>query len=328
MAGTWKKLLVSGDVINADINASAAIAYSKLSIADADLTIAKTSGLQSALDGKSSTAHDHDSDYIGLVATPTIGNFPQLAADGSLVDSSYDETSFATAGHDHSGVYEPADATILKDADIDSTVQGYDADLDAIAALAGTSGLLKKTAANTWALDTSAYLTGNQTITLSGDASGSGTTSIAVTVANDSHTHDTRYFTETEADGRFAALAGSSGQDFNAQNLTVAGDLTVSGTTTTVNTETIALADNIIVLNSNEASAPSQNAGIEVERGTSTNVLFQWNETDDNWTMGDGSKTASVTGCGTGTGLPAYSNFGIGAMYVKTDTEDVYIMTA
>src|SRR6056300_213942 len=33
------------------------------------------------------------------------------------------------------------------------------------------------------------YLTGNQTITLSGDASGSGTTSIAVTVANDSHNH-------------------------------------------------------------------------------------------------------------------------------------------
>src|SRR6056300_1821570 len=36
---------------------------------------------------------------------------------------------------------------------------------------------------------TGSYLTGNQTITLSGDASGSGTTSIAVTVANDSHNH-------------------------------------------------------------------------------------------------------------------------------------------
>jgi hypothetical protein len=47
------------------------------------------------------------------------------------------------------------------------------------------------------------YITGNQTITLSGDASGSGTTSIAVTVANDSHTHDGRYFTETESDARF-----------------------------------------------------------------------------------------------------------------------------
>ena len=60
--------------------------------------------------------------------------------------------------------------------------------------------------------------------------------------------------------------------------LTVAGDLTVSGTTTTVNTETINLADNVITLNSNEAGTPSQNAGIEVERGTSTNVALQWNE--------------------------------------------------
>lgn len=33
------------------------------------------------------------------------------------------------------------------------------------------------------------YLTGNQTITLSGDVSGSGTTSISVTVADDSHNH-------------------------------------------------------------------------------------------------------------------------------------------
>jgi hypothetical protein len=35
----------------------------------------------------------------------------------------------------------------------------------------------------------SGYLTGNQTITLSGDASGSGTTAITVTVADDSHNH-------------------------------------------------------------------------------------------------------------------------------------------
>lgn len=34
----------------------------------------------------------------------------------------------AAGDHNHSGVYEPADATILKDADIDVTVQAYDAD--------------------------------------------------------------------------------------------------------------------------------------------------------------------------------------------------------
>ena len=73
--------------------------------------------------------------------------------------------------------------TYLLPSDIGSSVQAYDADLGAIAALAGTSGFLKKTAANTWALDTSTYLTANQSITVSGDVSGSGTTSIALTLA-------------------------------------------------------------------------------------------------------------------------------------------------
>ena len=40
-----------------------------------------------------------------------------------------------------------------------STYQPLDGDLTAIAALAGTSGLLNKTAADTWALDTNAYIT-------------------------------------------------------------------------------------------------------------------------------------------------------------------------
>lgn len=66
-------------------------------------------------------------------------------------------------------------------------------------------------------------------------------------------------------------------------NLVVSGDLTVSGTTTTVNTETINLADNIITLNSNATGSPSENAGIEVERGDSTNVALRWNETNDTW---------------------------------------------
>jgi hypothetical protein len=40
------------NIVNADIKANAGIVYSKLSIADGDLTIAKTSGLQAALDSK------------------------------------------------------------------------------------------------------------------------------------------------------------------------------------------------------------------------------------------------------------------------------------
>lgn len=56
----------------------------------------------------------------------------------------------------------------------------------------------------------SAFLTGNQTITLSGDVSGSGTTSIVVTVADDSHNHII-----ANVDGLQTALDGKSATTHN-----------------------------------------------------------------------------------------------------------------
>lgn len=46
-----------------------------------------------------------------------------------------------------------------------------------------SASFVKMTSSGTFSLDTATYLTGNQSITLSGDASGTGTTSIAVTLA-------------------------------------------------------------------------------------------------------------------------------------------------
>lgn len=78
-------------------------------------------------------------------------------------------------------------------------------------------------------------------------------------------------------------------------NLIVSGDLTVNGTTTTVNTETINLADNIIVLNSNATGSATENAGIEIERGTDPNVGLRWNETDNTWeATRDGSNYSAI----------------------------------
>ena len=76
--------------------------------------------------------------------------------------------------------------------------------------------------------------------------------------------------------------------DTMAGSLIVQGDLTVSGNTTYVNTETIQLADNIITLNANHTGAPSQNAGLEIERGTESNVVIQWNEANDYWEIASG----------------------------------------
>ncbi len=54
---------------------------------------------------------------------------------------------------------------ILTEETAASTYQPLDADLTAIAGLSGTSGFLKKTAANTWTLDTTSYATSDHTHT-------------------------------------------------------------------------------------------------------------------------------------------------------------------
>ena len=83
------------------------------------------------------------------------------------------------------------------------------------------------------------------------------------------------YYTDARADARITNALGG--------NVTITGNLTVNGTTTSVNSNEVNIGDNIIKLNSDETGTPSQNAGIEIERGTSTNVAFRWNETSDVW---------------------------------------------
>jgi hypothetical protein len=119
----------------------------------------------------------------------------------------------------------------------------------------------------------------NDTIDLGSDTAGSYVSSLVagtgVTLSNNSG----ETATPTIAIGQ--AVGTTSDVTFN--DVTVSGNLTVSGTTTTLNTETLTVNDNIIVLNNNASGAPTENAGIEVERGSSTNVQLRWNETTDTW---------------------------------------------
>ncbi len=94
---------------------------------------------------------------------------------------------------------------------------------------------------------------------------------------------------------------GDSNDTINVGNLSIGGNLTVSGTTTTVLSNTVNIGDSIITLNSDETSAPSENAGIEVERGNQTNKTLIWDETNDRWTVGSetfvaGNFIGNVTG--------------------------------
>jgi hypothetical protein len=68
-------------------------------------------------------------------------------------------------------------------------------------------------------------------------------------------------------------------------DLTVDGNLTVSGSTTYLNTATLEVEDNLVILNSNVTGTPTTDAGIEVERGDYTNTSLYWDESENKWTV-------------------------------------------
>lgn len=72
---------------------------------------------------------------------------------------------------------------------------------------AGT-GFLRKNGADTYTLDTNTYLTGNQNISITGDATGSGATAISLTLANSGVTAGT--YTKITVDAKGRATAGTT----------------------------------------------------------------------------------------------------------------------
>lgn len=81
-----------------------------------------------------------------------------------------------------------------------------------------------------------------------------------------------------------------------AGNLTVNGNLDVQGSINSISTTEVNIIDNKVVLNSNVTGAPSADAGLKVERGTSTDVEILWNETSDQWQLtNDGTNYHEIT---------------------------------
>jgi hypothetical protein len=81
----------------------------------------------------------------------------------------------------------------------------------------------------------------------------------------------------------------------------VNGNLTVRGATTTITSSNTDIYDNTIRLNAGAVGAPILDAGIEVERGSSSDVAIRWNETVDAWQItNDGSLYQNVVSTTTG----------------------------
>ena len=98
----------------------------------------------------------------------------------------------------------------------------------------------------------------------------------------DSITADGFTIKSTDTLDSVTGRGATTNNDVTVGSLTC-NDLTVNGTTTTVNSNTVNIGDSNLTLNSDETGTPSQDGGITIERGTSTNVELRWNETTDKW---------------------------------------------
>lgn len=161
-------------------------------------------------------------------------------------------------------------------------------------------------------------------------------TGVPATFTPSTHTHD------------YLPLTGGT----VSGTLTVS-DLTVNGTTTTLNTEEIKLADNEIVLNSNQEAANtnliSMSGGIMVERGLDGNLTgnsakkadavlyFEEAATDSNapigrWSVGSksylGVYSVFPINVATSSGVaPTADSIGLGSLHINTADGSAYIRT-
>lgn len=154
-------------------------------------------------------------------------------------------------------------------------------------------------------------------ITLSGDVTGSATmtnlgdVTISTTIEPNSvalGTDTTGSYISTITGTAGEITVSGSGSESAAvtiglpDDVTIAGDLTINGnldvqgSINSISTTEVNIVDNKVVLNTNVTGAPSTNAGIKVNRGTSADVEVLWDETADQWTLtNDGTNYHEIT---------------------------------
>jgi hypothetical protein len=188
-------------------SASATAAASSASAASTSASNAATSETNAAatyddfddryLGAKASApATDNDGDALitGALYFNTVSNAFQVwsgTAWGALTGSGGAEVNDLTSAVTWANVPDAniTESSVTQHQAALSITESQVSDLGSYITASSTDTLTNKSGnISQWTNDSS-YLTGNQTITLSGDASGSGTTAITVTVADDSHNH-------------------------------------------------------------------------------------------------------------------------------------------
>ena len=228
--------------------------------------------------------------YDGSAWTNISGDISEVIAGNALTGGGNTGSVTLNVAVDDSTIEINSDALRVKAGGIGAN------ELAATSVTAGSYG--SSSAIPTFTVDADGRLTaaGTASITTTLDIAADSGTDNGVVLGTDTLTiSGTSNEIETSVSGDTITV-GLPNDVTIGNNLIVTGNLTVSGTQTIVNTETIELADNIIVLNSNATGTPSENAGIEVERGDSSNVALRWNETDDDWEVTtDGSNYYNIS---------------------------------
>jgi hypothetical protein len=154
--------------------------------------------------------------------------------------------------------------------DISATYQPKNANLSSVANISTASTGLVKMTNGVASLDSTAYITGNQSITVSGDASGSGTTAISLTLANSGVTAGTYKSVTVDAKGR--VTGGTNPTTLSGYGITDAAPLaspaltgTPTAPTAAANTNTTQLATTAFVI---AQIAAAGSAGTAIDGGS------------------------------------------------------------
>jgi len=290
--------ITAGDGLTGTVNTTNGVHTQTIDVVGGDGITANADEIEVTVDN--STIELSNTDGNGAVRIKDAGvTFAKL--NGNLVitetegiASNDNDTTLPTSA----AVKDYVDTQITaEDLDFDADSGSGAIDLDSeVFTIAGGTDLETTALTNTVTVDHSAV---TRTNTTSNDLSNNDGDSFTVidTITTSSTGHVTAVNTKTVefpdqlTKAELATLLASYdstdtvyiGDADNDTNLTIRGNLTVEGTTTEINHTELNIADNIITLNSDVTGTPSENAGIEVERGTEANVQFRWNEADDDW---------------------------------------------
>jgi hypothetical protein len=180
------------------------------------------------------SADTYKSVTVDAYGRVTNGSNPTTLAGFGITDG---QTTLPVASASADGYLTSTDWASFNSKQDSGFYQPLDPDLTAIASIANSStGFLKKTAANVWSLDTSTYLTANQTITLTGDITGAGNGSFSTTLANTAVTTGSYTNANITVDSKGRITAASNGTDGTVTSVSVATANGISGSVATAST--------------------------------------------------------------------------------------------